>query len=338
MQRLAALAKLTVAELYEVHLSKFLDEVQEAPLWEEDIQRQLLDSLVKCSSTRVVAQNLARILPILATQTDAHGANPTARVDLLALAHHLLSLDSDEVRAAWKTGEVEEESVMIGVACDDLEVPQTHALELMRAVLCPNAVWKSGQANQRIRKGALVCMTSVLEGKLLGGVELRAVFTEILPTLKSVLDDTWSPDNRLLGTLVVGGILRGLVAGEIHAEMEGEILREIYPELLKRLDDSNDAIRQAVCGVLQTFFEILQSVPKWGESVYVYIIKHLFVHLDDPSEDMQKAMSEVLRVAVHVHPASFLAEARTAAAKSCHPRACEELARLAETLQSVDAM
>ena len=48
------------------------------------------------------------------------------------------------------------------------------------------------------------------------------------------------------------------------------------------------------------FFEILQSVPKWGESVYVYIIKHLFVHLDDPSEDMQKAMSEVLRVAVHV--------------------------------------
>ena len=27
-----------------------------------------------------------------------------------------------QVRAAWKTGEVEEESVMIGVACDDLEV------------------------------------------------------------------------------------------------------------------------------------------------------------------------------------------------------------------------
>jgi len=72
--------------------------------------------------------------------------------------------------------------------------------------------------------------------------------------------------------------------------------------------------------------------------VYVYIIKHLFVHLDDPSEDMQKAMTEVLRVAVHVHPASFLAEARTAEGKSCHPRACKELACLAETLQSVDAM
>ena len=47
------------------------------------------------------------------------------------------------------------------MAAPDLQVPQTHALELVRSVLCPNAVWKSGQANQRIRKGALVCMTSV---------------------------------------------------------------------------------------------------------------------------------------------------------------------------------
>merc|ERR1719194_57785 len=179
-------------------------------------------------------------------------------------------------------------------------------------------------------------MTSVLEAKLLGGVELRAVFTEILPTLKSVLDDTWSPDNRLLGTLVVGGILRGLVAGEIHAEMEGEILREIYPELLKRLDDSNDAIRQAICGVLQTFFEILGSVPKWGDSLYQYILKQLFIHLDDPSTEMQAAMSEVLRRAVHVNPSVFKNEAQSAASRSCHPRACEELVRLAETLVSVE--
>ena len=45
--------------------------------------------------------------------------------------------------------------------------------------------------------------------------------------------------------------------------------------------------------MLQTFFEILGSVPKWGDSLYQYILKQLFIHLDDPSTEMQAAMSEV---------------------------------------------
>merc|ERR1719353_2533059 len=285
-----------------------------------------------------VAPELARLLPLICAQADPENANAQARTDLLALVHHLLELDAKEVREAWMTGDLEEDSIMIGCAMADIKVPQTHALAAIRTVLCPNAAWRSGNANQRIRKGALVCMNLLLESRLLGANEVRSLINEILPTLKMVLDDSWSPDNRLIATLVLHGLLSAIARGDAMADLDGEVLRDVYPELLKRLDDSNDAIRQAICGVFRTFFEILGSVPKWGESVYVYIIKHLFVHLDDPSEDMQKAMSEVLRVAVHVHPSSFLAEARTATAKSCHPRACEELARLAETLQSVDAM
>ena len=37
-----------------VHLASFLDDVVSGPLWEEDIQRQLLESLVKCSSQKVL--------------------------------------------------------------------------------------------------------------------------------------------------------------------------------------------------------------------------------------------------------------------------------------------
>lgn len=35
-----------------------------------------------------------------------------------------------------------------------------------------------------------------------------------------------------------------------------EPVRLIYPELLKRLDDSNDAVRRAVCGTIATFFKV----------------------------------------------------------------------------------
>jgi dynein assembly factor 5 len=336
MARLASLAGLSVAGLYEVHLASFLDDVVSGPLWEEDIQRQLLESLVKCSSAKVVAPELARLLPLIAAQADPEHASAQARIDLLALVHHLLELDSPEVRKAWLVGDIEEDSIMIGCAMADLKVPQTYALAAIRTVLCPNATWRSGNANQRIRKGALVCMNLVLESRLLGANEVRSLINEILPTLKMVLDDSWSPDNRLIATLVLGGLLSAIARGDAIADLDGEVLRDVYPELLKRLDDSNDAIRQAICAVLQTFFEILGSVPKWGDSLYQYILKQLFIHLDDPSTEMQAAMSEVLRRAVHVNPSVFKNEAQSAASRSCHPRACEELVRLAETLVSVE--
>jgi dynein assembly factor 5 len=336
MAKLASLANLTVAGLYEVHLSAYLDEVITAPLWEEDIQRQLLESLVKCSSSKVVAPEIERLLPLLAKQTDPEKAHASARADLLALVHHLLQLEEPEVREAWKTGETEEESLMIGCVMANIVVRQSLALKLMRDVLCPNAVWRTGQANQRIRKGSLVCMNLLLEAQLLSGKEVRSLINDMLPTLKNVLDDNWSPDNRLLGTLVVGGLLRAISRDEAMPDLDGELLRDVYPELLKRLDDSNDNIRQAVCKVLMVFFEILGSIPKWGDSLFQYIIKQLFIHLDDPSIEMQTAMTEVLRLAVHVQPVIFKQEAQNAAGRSCHPRACEELSRLAETIISVD--
>ena len=33
-------------------------------------------------------------------------------------------------------------------------------------------------------------------------------------------------------------------------------VRLIYPELLKRLDDSNDLVRRAVCGTMKAFFRV----------------------------------------------------------------------------------
>merc|ERR1740129_255778 len=152
-----------------------------------------------------------------------------------------------------------------------------------------------------------------------------------MPVLKNCLDDSWSPDNRLLACLVLGCTLV-----DLQAEISGEQLREVYPELLKRLDDSNDKIRVAVCEALSVFFKCLP--PNWSRTLFEYILKTLFIHLDDPNPEIQQGIYGVLEAAVHQDHVTFLHEAKTAGAKSSHPRLCEELARLAESLRqaSVD--
>jgi len=116
--------------------------------------------------------------------------------------------------------------------------------------------------------------------------------------------------------------------------ISGEQLREIYPDLLKRLDDSNDKIRVVVCDALRTFFECLPS--NWSRSIFEYILKTLFVHLDDTNTEIQRGVYTALESAMSKDAATFVREAQASAAKSVHSRQCENLARQAMSLQVED--
>merc|ERR1719221_21922 len=170
----------------------------------------------------------------------------------------------------------------------------------------------------------------MLQRHLIAAPALNQSFSDLLPILKSALDDSFSPDNRMLACLVLSCTLI-----ELQAEISGEQLREVYPELLKRLDDSNDKIRVAVCEALSVFFKCLP--PKWSRSLFEYILRTLFVHLDDPNPEIQQGIYGVLEAAVHQDYETFIREAQVAAAKSAHPRLCEELARLADSLRMASA-
>merc|ERR1719478_230059 len=110
---------------------------------------------------------------------------------------------------------------------------------------------------------------------------------------------------------------------DMQAEISAEQLRELYPEMLKRLDDSNDKIRAVVCEALSVFFKCLP--PKWSRNLFEYILRTLFVHLDDPNPEIQRGIYGALEAAVHQDYNSFALEAQVAVAKSSHPRLCEEL-------------
>merc|ERR1712176_282696 len=205
-----------------------------------------------------------------------------------------------------------------------------HSAEFLRTTLIPNCTWRAGQSNQKIRKAGLVCIHAMLQRRLVSSKALNENFADLLPILKSCLDDSWSPDTRLISCLVVSCTL-----SELQAEINGEQLREVYPELLKRLDDSNDKVRAAVCEALTEFFKCMP--PSWSRSLYEYILRTLFVHLDDPNPEIQQGVYGVLEAAVHQDYKTFLQEAQTASAKSSHPRLCQDLGRLADSLLKASA-
>ncbi|CAK9015368.1 Dynein axonemal assembly factor 5 (HEAT repeat-containing protein 2) [Durusdinium trenchii] len=307
IEHLAQLLGRSQLQLYEQHLRSRLGDLlqgADAVLWEDTSpNRHILETLLR-NSGAAVAEHVGSLMPVLARQASPEDASASARVDLLGLVHFLVN-EEDE-----------------GLA----EAIRANSLALLDGVLLPNCSWRPGQSNGKIRRGGMVCVHSLLRRHLVPPAVLNEVFVDLMPILKSCLDDSWSPDNRMIACLVLSCTL-----GDLQAEINGEQLREVYPELLKRLDDSNDKIRVAVCEALDVFFKCLPH--NWSRTLFEYILRNLFVHLDDPNPEIQQGIYTVLQSAVHQDYQTFLKEAQSAAAKSSHPRLCEELVRLAESLQ-----
>eukprot|EP00933_Yihiella_yeosuensis_P061402 TRINITY_DN64202_c0_g1_i1.p1 TRINITY_DN64202_c0_g1~~TRINITY_DN64202_c0_g1_i1.p1 ORF type:complete len:954 (+),score=180.88 TRINITY_DN64202_c0_g1_i1:112-2973(+) len=307
MDFLANLLGRSRKELYEDHLRTRLSDLllsAEFELWAESSpKRHVLETLLRNAGS-AVAEHVGSLIPVLARQSSPEDASASARVDLLGLVHYLLS-DEDEALT---------------------KALSEHSASLLSGVLIPNCTWRAGQSNNKIRKGGMVCIHALLRRHLISAPALNEAFSDLLPILKACLDDSWSPDNRMIACLVLSCVL-----ADLQADINGEQLREVYPELLKRLDDSNDKIRVAVCEALNCFFKCLPA--NWSRTLYEYILKTLFVHLDDPNLEIQQGIYAVLEAALHQDYATFIKEAQIAGAKSTHPRMCEELARLAESLR-----
>mmetsp|Transcript_67203 Transcript_67203/g.161006 ORF Transcript_67203/g.161006 Transcript_67203/m.161006 type:complete len:949 (+) Transcript_67203:80-2926(+) len=313
MDSLASLCGRSRQNLYTEHLETRLRELLQGAdtgLWDEkSANRHVLETLLRNAGS-AVAPHVGILIPALARQACPEDAAALARIDLLGLVHFLLTQEDDGLIAALKE----------------------HSSPLLETVLLPNCVWKAGQSNNKIRKGAIVCVHAMLRQHLVEPAVLNAAFADILPILKSCLDDTWNPDNRMIACLVLSCLL-----SELRTEITGDQLREVYPELLKRLDDSNDKIRAVVCEALVTFFQCLPA--KWSRSLYEYMLRTLFVHLDDTNSEIHRGIQAVLEAAAPADPPTFIHEGQIAAAKSTHPRACEELVRTAQELlkQQADA-
>jgi hypothetical protein len=151
-----------------------------------------------------------------------------------------------------------------------------------------------------------------------------------LPILKSCLadDDTTT---RHMATLLLDGSL-ALLRGTLDPETG----RSLYHEALKRLDDSNDAVRISACGALAQL-AIAPPVPAeaWRGTPVEYVIDTLLLHLDDPSPSIQAAVFEALGPWALTAPTYARKAALAAADKHRSPLFCERLLSLLPVADSL---
>lgn len=161
------------------------------------------------------------------------------------------------------------------------------SVNIARRCVLPNLVWRVGRVEATVRKVALAVCFGLLKA---GGTITQSLFDitgELLPLLCSNLDDhETSP--RLMACMSITVVLERL-----KGSFGDQVLSEMYPNLLKRLDDSSDQVRIAICSTLVSFFSCANK-SCYSSTLLEYSLDQLFVHLDDKDPAIQNAVLPVL--------------------------------------------
>lgn len=104
-----------------------------------------------------------------------------------------------------------------------------------------------------------------------------------------------------------------------------------YPELLKRLDDNSDPIRLASLKAWLAYAECM-AAKAYDDVLYQAhvdtVLRGLFIHLDDPEEVVQDAVSRVLKTMAPTVPEISRRHAIESKGRHRNPARCEEIEAL----------
>lgn len=254
---------------------------------------------------------LERLTPVIASSLkpllEDHESDGTLRVALLGLVDTLLE---DPVRG-----------------------PALAGAALLRDVLLPPLVWRAGKVSAAVRFAAVTAWSTALERRLLPLEPLLAAVDDgsLLPLLHQAMDEDWYVDMRASTCFVMEQLLQ--VAGE---RLSDAARRAIYPELLKRLDDSNNSVRVATCRALVAFV----SGP--GGAAYCdtnsgYLAAGVIIHMDDSDPRVQDAACSVLEAQAAHKPAVVAAEVNKVRERFRSKHYCDRVAAACEAAAAAAA-
>ena len=290
------------ADLFSQELETLLKELKEDfETWNRhSADRFVFDMLVRRSNTAVV-DYWDEILEIVASCTERE-KDFELRMDMLSLIEHFLKTESLHSTIVFYT-----------------EI-------MLKLILIPSMQWAVGIPSQSIRKAAVVCTMTLLNKNLIETHKLYQNFQELHQSLKNCLDDDWVAELRWAGVILVRKMME-----YVREEIDYEDFKEVYPELLKRLDDSQDGIRVETAKNFEVFFELMQD--PWSGSLYDYTVRNIFIHLDDSNPQVSDAITKVLKKAATKHTQQFIEIANDCQMKSPHPLLCKNLETYARELK-----
>ncbi len=151
---------------------------------------------------------------------------------------------------------------------------------IVNDAILPNLTWRVGIVAATLRKVAVACLYTMLHGEKLDTEAAYSLGPSLLPVLNTNLEDGDATVRRMC-CLNMHMILR-LLPGTLGEDP----VRLLYPELLKRLDDSNDDVRLAACDAINSLFMATPKVHLQGTPLE-YSVEQLLIHLDDQNSSIQ---------------------------------------------------
>ncbi|ESO05753.1 hypothetical protein HELRODRAFT_111152 [Helobdella robusta] len=196
-------------------------------------------------------------------------------------------------------------------------------VDVVEKMVLPNCAWSVGRTSEVIRSSAVLCLWIILSSEIVDR-DLLQEFTNknLISQLKSLLED----DSKATRLTTCNLLTRLFNIATVEVP-EDNILYNMYPDLLKRLDDSNDEVRIAAADTFASYMSCLlpsYNVPLYGahlEEIY----KGLLVHLDDHNVDVQTAIYNTLQKSCTLDPDRLLKLAADVRYKHRNSYLCEQL-------------
>lgn len=269
-------------------------------------QRCFFDSFIRSAFMAVGKHNghyLQHISPVF-LDTMQPERDPDMRLSMLSLLETLLS--SDILIESWR-----HRNYIV--------------LQLLSRALMPNLIWRAGRVATTIRKVAMACLITIVKGNILSSGQLVSFVShpDFVGVITSCLDDG-EAYTRYLTTSVLAHIFKTL-----KRKFDNDIALKLYPDLIKRLDDSNDEVRLGICQALQHFW-LAPIGDAFHATAIEYMLDCLLVHMDDTNKQIQESVLSVLIALTEIQRSMVMKKASVAREQHRSPYFCDQLLSEAE--------
>ncbi|KAF1543961.1 Dynein assembly factor 5, axonemal, partial [Eudyptula albosignata] len=192
---------------------------------------------------------------------------------------------------------------------------------VIKDILAPNLQWHAGRTAAAIRTTAVSCLWALIHCEMLSPKEILKVKDGLMPQIIATMDED-SKIARLMACRIVGVFLK--VCGR---QFDEDKFTNTYTEVLKRLDDASCDVRLAAAHTLTNWFKCLKDsdVKSAMESHIEFLYQELLIHLDDPDQNIQNAVLEVLKEGSVLHPELLVREIEGVVHKHRMPVYCDQL-------------
>ncbi|NWS51518.1 DAAF5 factor, partial [Chunga burmeisteri] len=192
---------------------------------------------------------------------------------------------------------------------------------VIKDILAPNLQWHAGRTAAAIRTTAVSCLWALIHCEMLSPKEILKVKDGLMPQIIAAMDED-SKITRLMACRIVGVFLK--VCGR---QFDEDKFTNTYTEVLKRLDDASCDVRLAAAHTLTNWFKCLKDsdMKSAMENHIEFLYQELLIHLDDPDQNTQNAVLEVLKEGSVLYPELLVREIEGVVHKHRTPVYCNQL-------------